>query len=129
MMSMHWLATRSIHLKLIAATAFWAMTPIFGTSVPPSGVSGRLRELAFRWSENDLRHWMLLLLADRINVGEGIVSDLARGHIPNIPAEMGARAEWQYNRAGFVRKAVAVTAIVGIGVYLMQRRSGRDHHH
>jgi len=30
MMSMHGLAPRSIHLKLIAATAFWAMTPIFG---------------------------------------------------------------------------------------------------
>jgi len=30
MMPMHGLATRSIHLKLIAATVFWAMTPIFG---------------------------------------------------------------------------------------------------
>jgi len=30
MTPMHVLATRSIHLKLIAATVFWAMTPIFG---------------------------------------------------------------------------------------------------
>jgi hypothetical protein len=116
------------HVEVLHSIERPGVTPIFGTSVPPSGLSGRLRELAFRWSENDMRHWLMLLLADRINVGEGLVSDLARGHIPNIPAEMGARAEWQYNRAGFVRKALAVSAIVGIGVYLMQRGNGRDHH-
>lgn len=98
------------------------VTPLFGTSTPPTGLSGSLRRLAYRWSENDVRHWMTLLLADRVNVAEGLLEDLAHGHIPNIPGEMGARAEWRHNRPGFVRKALVVSAVVGVGVYLMQRR-------
>ena len=65
---------------------------------------------------------MLLLVADRINVGEGLLADLAQGHIPNIFAEIGGPAEWRHNRAGFVKKAVAVTALAGTLVYLMRRR-------
>jgi hypothetical protein len=64
----------------------------------------------------------MLLMADRINVGEGLLSDLAHGHIPNILGEMGARAEWRYNRAGFVRKALIASAVVGLAVYLLKRR-------
>jgi hypothetical protein len=52
------------------------ITPVFGTSVPPSGLSGVLRKRAFRRSENDVRHWMMLMLADRVNVVEGLFSDL-----------------------------------------------------
>jgi hypothetical protein len=62
------------------------------------------------------------LAADRINVGEGLVADLAHGHIPNIFAEMGMRAEWRYNRAGFVKKAVIASAVLGTAIYLMRRR-------
>lgn len=51
------------------------LTPVFGTSVPPSGLSGVIRRLAFRHSENDLRHWLMLLAADRVNVVEGLVDD------------------------------------------------------
>ena len=54
------------------------VTPVFGTSVPPSGLSGMLRRRAFRRSENDVRHWMMLLLADRVNVVEGLLEDLRR---------------------------------------------------
>jgi hypothetical protein len=98
------------------------ITPVFGTTVPPSGLSGMLRALAFRYSENDLRHWLILLAADRVNVGEGLASDLAHGHIPNIFAEMGLRAEWRYNRAGLVKKAVVASALVGAAIYLARRR-------
>ena len=55
-----------------------AITPVFGTSVPPSGLSGMLRKRAFRRSENDIRHWMMLLFADRVNVVEGMFSDLRK---------------------------------------------------
>lgn len=54
------------------------ITPVFGSSVPPSGLSGWIRRGAFRLSESDLRHWMLLLLADRVNVVEGLVDDARR---------------------------------------------------
>ncbi len=88
------------------------LTAVFGTSVPPSGVSGAIRRYAFsRFSESEYGHWLPLLLADRINVVEGIVDDLKRGHIPNIFAEKGWKADWKYNRTGLVRK-VLVTAVV-----------------
>src|SRR4051812_48639866 len=37
------------------------ITPFFGTSVGPSGVSGVMRDMAFKYSENDIRHWLILL--------------------------------------------------------------------
>ncbi|MDQ6881325.1 MAG: hypothetical protein M3150_04440 [Pseudomonadota bacterium] len=98
------------------------LTPIFGTSTPPTGVSGMLRRTAFKYSENDLRHWLILLFADRVNVGEGIVEDLARGHVPNIFKEMGGPAEFRYNRAGAVRKVAIATAVTGLAIYLMKRK-------
>lgn len=54
------------------------LTPVFGTACPPSGLSGRIRRAAFRHSEGRLRHWMMLLLADRVNVVEGLVHDASR---------------------------------------------------
>jgi hypothetical protein len=54
------------------------ITPVFGTSVPPSGLSGVIRKRAFRRSENDLRHWLMLMLADRVNVVEGLVQDVGK---------------------------------------------------
>jgi Collagen triple helix repeat (20 copies) len=101
------------------------ITPIFGTSSPPSGVSGMIRRAAYKTSENDLRHWLLLLLADRVNVVEGLGQDLARGKIPNVFSEMGIATEWRYNKVGLARKAAVGAALVGIGWYLMQRRRER----
>ena len=109
-------------VKVFHSTERPGITPVFGTSTPPSGISGKLREVAFRFSENDIRHWLILLMADRVNVGEGLLSDLAHGHIPNIFAEMGGRAEWRYNRAGFVKKAAVAAALVATAVYLVRRR-------
>ena len=48
-----------------------SITPIFGTPQPPSGMSGMLRRAAFRYSESDLRHWLMVLFADRVNMVEG----------------------------------------------------------
>ncbi len=102
------------------------MTAVFGTGQPPSGVSGWFRRWAFRFSENDLRHWLLLLFADRINVGEGLVADVAQGHVPRIYAEMGGRAELQHNPVGAARKALVLVAAVGLtSLWLRQRRRRR----
>ena len=54
------------------------ITPVFGTSRPPRGVSGIIRRVAFHRSENDLRHWILLLAADRVDVVEGMAIDLVK---------------------------------------------------
>jgi hypothetical protein len=65
------------------------------------------------------------MLADRVNVVEGLVDDLSRGQVPNLLAEMGIKAEWQHNRAGLVKKAAITTAVVGAAWYLLRRRSER----
>lgn len=98
------------------------LTPVFGTSTPPRGLSGRLRGAAYKLTENDIRHWLLLLLADRVDMVEGIGDDLRRGHIPNVFAEMGVRAELRHNPMGLARKAAVAGALVGIGYYLLKRR-------
>jgi hypothetical protein len=65
------------------------------------GVSGMLRRHAFKYSEGKWAHWLTLLVADRVNVIEGIISDIKQGHFPNIIAERGGKAEWKYNRNGY----------------------------
>jgi hypothetical protein len=109
------------HVEILHSTERPGITPVFGTSTPPSGISGMLRRLAFRYSENDIRHWLVLLFADRVNVGEGLASDLAHGHIPNIYREMGGPAEFRHNRPGAMRK-LAVAGVIGlVAVYLWRR--------
>ena len=44
------------------------LTPVFGTAQPPRGIAGRIRKLAYRIPEHKARHWMTLLLADRVEV-------------------------------------------------------------
>lgn len=101
------------------------LTPVFGTTVPPSGLSGALRARAFGYGEGDLRHWLLLLLADRVNVVEGLAQDLAGGRLPNLVAEMGLATEWRYNRAGLLRRALWLSVLAGAGWWLLRQRRGR----
>src|SRR4051812_12266715 len=50
-----------------------SITAVFGTSVPPSGISGAIRRFAYKFSEADARHWLSLIFADRVNVVEGLI--------------------------------------------------------
>ena len=90
------------------------LTATFGTSVPLSGLSGQLRRYAFKHSESTYSHWLPLLLADRINVIEGIVSDIGHGHIPNIFSEKGWKAEWKHNPKGLVTKVAVLTVATAL---------------
>jgi hypothetical protein len=101
------------------------ITPLFSTKQPPSGLSGMIRRLAFKTTENDIRHWLLLLVADRVNMVEGIAQDLAGGKVPNVLGEMGIKAELKHNPAGLAKKALITGAVVGGVWYLMQRRRDR----
>lgn len=103
-----------------------SMTPLFGTPQPPSGVSEMLRRAAFKFSESDLRHWMILLFADRVNMVEGLGSDLMRGHVSNLFAEMGGRAKFKHNREAAVQKAVVVSAVAVLSLLLWQRSRNRQ---
>jgi hypothetical protein len=104
------------------------VTAVFGTSSPPSGLSGMLRRYAFQFSENHYGHWLPLLLADRINVVEGIVDDLRQGHFPNTFAEKGGRAVWKHNKKEIlVKVAVAAAITAGLVAWLKPRKSHRLH--
>jgi hypothetical protein len=91
------------------------VTAVFGTSVPPSGLSGMIRRYAFKYSESSYGHWLPLLIADRVNVVEGILEDLRQGHIPNTFAEKGGKAAWKYNKKEVLVK-VAVGAVITAGL-------------
>jgi hypothetical protein len=88
-------------VEILKSTEHFQMPPVFGTSVPPRGLSGWIRRRAFRHSENDLRHWLMLLFADRVDVVEGMVSDA--------------------RRSPRVRSAAAVTGVVLLAMYLLRR--------
>lgn len=112
-------------VEVLMSVEHQRMPAVFGTTAPPAGVSGLIRRQAFRFSESQLGHWMLLMLADRVNVVEGLLGDLSRGHIPNPFAESGFGAEWRYNRTGAVVRLAATAAAMGalgFGVYLLLRR-------
>lgn len=101
------------------------LTAVFGTSAPPSGLSGAIRRYAFKYSEGSWGHWLPLLLADRVNVVEGVIDDLKHGHVPNIFAEKGWKAAWKYNRLGLIKKVV-VTALVTTAVIAWLRKDNDD---
>jgi hypothetical protein len=104
-------AQQSLSVEVLHSNERPNVSAVFGTVAPPSGLSGALRRYAFTHSESRLMHWIPLVVADRVNVVEGIIDDLKNGHVPNIFAEKGWKAEWQHNPKGLVTK-VAVTALV-----------------
>jgi hypothetical protein len=75
------------------------LTPVFGTSCPPKGVSGVIRRYAYRYSEGRLAHWLLLMGADRVDVLESRVTGALRGRPDNPIAESGILSE--FRRGGF----------------------------
>jgi hypothetical protein len=94
------------------------LTPVFGTACPPSGLSGRLRDYAFEFGEATNRHWMTLLLADRVNMVESMIGDALRGKPDHYIREKGWSANLKY-RDERDRQRAMVTAGVSIGLVLL----------
>jgi hypothetical protein len=99
---------------------------VYGSALPPQGLSGAMRRAAFRWSESNLLHWLILMGADRVNVVEGLASDLAQGRVPNIPAEMGMAAGWKHDRKAVLTKAAVTLVMVGGALAIGRRALGRN---
>jgi hypothetical protein len=99
-----------------------AITRVFGTSTPPAGLSGAIRRYVFRYSEATAIHWMGLILADRVNVVEGVVADLKSGVVPNIFAEAGWAAEWKYNRKRLMARVATKVITVAVVAALLSRK-------
>ena len=99
------------------------LTSVFGKSTPPSGPSGALRRLAFKYSESSYGHWLPLVLADRLSVVGGVLGDLKQGHLPNVFAERGWKAEWEHNRPDLFRRILLRAVIVSAAIaYFISRR-------
>lgn len=97
------------------------ITAVFGTAMPPKGLSGSIRRLAFKKSENSYGRWLPLVLADRIGVIEGYLDDFKKGYIPNVFQERGWNAELKYNKNNFLMKVGAVAAVATVGIVLLAR--------
>lgn len=113
---------QALDVEILHSNERPSVSAVFGATVPPSGISGALRRVAFRYSEDSLKHWFTLVLADRINMIEGIVTDIKQGQGPNIFAEMGWNAEWKYNKKGVAKKVAVAT---GVTMLLVMYFKGR----
>lgn len=87
------------------------LTPVFGTACPPSGLSGLLRDYAYQYGEATNRHWMTLLLADRVELVERMIGDALRGHPDNYPREKAWSVFFKYADPPTRRKYVAFGAL------------------
>ena len=99
-----------------------SLSAVFGTSSPPSGLSGSIRRWAFKSSESEYGHWLPLLLADRVNEWEGIVDDFKNGHVPNIFAEKGWKGEFKYNPKGAVKTVLIGAVITTVVIAFLNRK-------
>lgn len=74
------------------------VTPVFGTSCPPRGISGMMRRVAYRkYSEARAAHWLLLLAADRVDVVENRLRSAVRGRPDNLVTETGVLSEFSHH--------------------------------
>lgn len=70
------------------------LTPVFGTTCPPRGVSGAMRKLAYRrWSEARLAHWLTLIAADRVDAWGAHLGSFATLRPDNPITQTGVRGE------------------------------------
>lgn len=81
-----WPRERSIEHKFL--------TPVFGTSCPPKGLSGVMRKLAYRrYSEARAAHWLILLASDRVDAVESHLRSFATLRPDNPVTQTGITSE------------------------------------
>jgi hypothetical protein len=73
------------------------LTPVFGTAQPPKGLSGAIRKFSYaRYSEGRAAHWLLLILADRVDAWESHLASFATLRPDNPITETGVKAEFTH---------------------------------
>jgi hypothetical protein len=128
-----WPRERSIEHKFL--------TPVFGTSCPPKGLSGVIRKYAYaKYSEGRAAHWLLLLAADRVDAKEAILRSLLSTRPDNPITQTGVLSEFKRHgiasrfgqkRADTVHQPldliiVGAPWVAGAGaVYLLARKIAR----
>jgi hypothetical protein len=112
------------------------LTPVFGTAQPPKLLSGLIRRFAYTYSEGKKAHWLLLLLADRVDEVEESLKSVLTLSAHNPLKEMGLQAELKRHpfrsrfgqHRGDVRRQViylGLLSAVGGMVFMAIRRRRR----
>ena len=77
------------------------LTPVFGTTCPPKGLSGVMRRAAYaRYSEGRAAHWLLLLAADRVDAWESHLRSFGTLRPDNPITETGVVSEISHHGVG-----------------------------
>jgi hypothetical protein len=84
-----WPRERSVEHKFL--------TPVFGTSCPPRGLSGVVRRYAYRYSEGRAAHWLLLIGADRVDALEQHLRSFLTLRPDNPITETGVLSELSHH--------------------------------
>ncbi len=72
------------------------LTPVFGTSCPPKGLSGLVRRYAYAtYSEARAAHWLLLLAADRVEAKGAVLRSFLSTRPDNPITETGVLSEFK----------------------------------
>lgn len=50
------------------------LTPVFGDTVAPKGLSGLIRKAAYKYPEHHAARWLTLMLGDRVDVWESRIT-------------------------------------------------------
>jgi hypothetical protein len=117
------------------------LTPVFGTSCRPKGLSGVIRRYSYRFSEGRTLHWLLLMGADRIDVVEsriqallsgrpdsrllqtGVLSEFKRG---GLRARIGQRrADVKHQWIDALVFAAPYLLVAGTAIYMLRRHGRR----
>jgi hypothetical protein len=109
---------QNVDVEVLMSTERPYKSAVVGTTVPPRGLSGMIRRLAFKYSEDKYKHWLPLILADRVDNVEGIFRDLAKGEIPNVIAERGWGAIGKYKPGQLAWKITSRILIFSAAVCL-----------
>jgi hypothetical protein len=85
-----WPRERSIEHKFL--------TPVFGTAQPPKGLSGVIRRFSYaKYSEGRAAHWLLLVLADRVDAVEEHLRSFLTLRPDNPITETGVTSEFTHH--------------------------------
>lgn len=101
--------------KILQSIEHPNLTPVFGETQSPTGLSGLLRTYAYQYGEGANRHWMTLMLADRVNNLESLITGLFTGRPDNYVREKGWTAKMKYRGSDNSRKAMLIGGIA-VGV-------------
>jgi hypothetical protein len=103
------------------------LTPVFGDTVPSKGMARLIRDYAYQYGEATSRHWMLLMMANRVDVLETMIADALRGRPDHYIKEKGWSAKMKYDedaKRSVIVAGVVLVGAIGLGVALsrMMRR-------